>query len=98
MSEQATRTPDAPKRAVALRYDPARDAAPRVLAVGQGAVADEILRRAREAGVAVTEDEALAAVLSKLDVGQAIPPELYVVVAEVLAYVYRLEKRVARRR
>ena len=87
-----------PTRAVALRYDPASDAAPVVLASGQGLVAEEIVRRARAAGVSVTEDGQLAAVLSRLDVGTMIPPELYAVVAGVLAYVYRLDARVARRR
>ena len=90
--------PAEPKRAVALRYDPASDAAPVVMAAGQGLVADEIIRRAEAAGIAVTEDVSLAAVLSQLDVGEMIPPELYAVVAEVLAYVYRLDARVARRR
>lgn len=89
--------PPEPTRAVALRYDPSNDGAPVVVAAGQGLVADEILRRARAAGVAVTEDEQLAAVLSRLNVGEMIPPELYAVVAEVLAYVYRLDARVARR-
>lgn len=88
----------APRRAVALSYDPANHDAPVVTAAGQGAVAEEIIRRAREAGVPVTEDPRLAAVLSQIDVGQSIPPELYEVIAEVLAYVYRLEERVAERR
>ena len=87
-----------PTRAIALRFDPASDAAPVVMAAGQGLVAEEIIRRAQSAGVTVTEDEQLAAVLSHLDVGEMIPPELYAVVAEVLAYVYRLEARVAARR
>ena len=87
-----------PRRAVALSYDPAAADAPVVTAAGQGAVAEEIIRRAREAGVPVTEDPRLAAVLSQIDVGQVIPPELYTVIAEVLAYVYRLEDRVSRRR
>jgi flagellar biosynthesis protein len=81
-----------------MTYDPAQNDAPVVTAVGQGAVAEEIIRRAREAGVPVTEDPRLAAVLSQIDVGEVIPPELYAVVAEVLAYVYRLEDRVNRRR
>ena len=92
-----TSRPHEPRRAVAIHYDPANADAPVVTAVGQGAVAEEIIRRAREAGVPVTEDGRLAAVLSQIDVGQAITPELYVVVAEVLAYVYRLEEQVARR-
>ena len=87
-----------PRKAVALTYDPAQADAPVVSAVGQGAVAEEIIRRAREAGVPVTEDPRLAAVLSQIDVGRAIPPELYQVIAEVLAYLYRLDERVSRRR
>lgn len=102
-SRSATGTPGAgarsePRRAVALTYDPNNADAPVVAAAGEGLVAEEIIRRAREAGVPVTEDPRLAAVLSQIDVGQVIPPELYAVVAEVLAYVYRLEERVARRR
>jgi flagellar biosynthesis protein len=87
-----------PRRAVALTYEPAAANAPVVTAAGQGAVAEEIIRRAREAGVPVTEDPRLAAVLSQIDVGRVIPPELYTVIAEVLAHVYRLEDRVNRRR
>jgi flagellar biosynthesis protein len=86
------------RRAVAISYDPANADAPVVTAAGQGLVADEIIRRAREAGVPVTEDPKLATVLSQIDVGRVIPPELYAVVAEVLAYVYRLEDRVSQRR
>ena len=87
-----------PRRAVAITYDPAQADVPVVTAVGEGLVADEIIRRAREAGVTVTEDAALATVLSQIDVGAMIPEELYTVVAEVLAYVYRLEERIGRRR
>jgi flagellar biosynthesis protein len=86
------------RRAVAITYDPAQQDVPVVTAVGEGLVAEEILRRARDAGVPVTEDPALAAVLSQIDVGAVIPPELYTVVAEVLAYIYRLEERIGRRR
>jgi flagellar biosynthesis protein len=90
--------PDTSRRAVALRYDPHGSTAPVVSAAGQGLVADEILRRAREAGVPITEDPQLAAVLSQIDVGAAIPPELYAVIAEVLAYVYGLDRRAGGRR
>jgi flagellar biosynthesis protein len=92
------RKPGEPRKAVALTYDPANADAPVVTAVGQGLVAEEIIRRAQAAGVPVTEDPRLAAVLSQIDVGAVIPPELYAVVAEVLAYVYRLDDRVNRRK
>ena len=97
-SPHGTERPGEPRRAVALTYDPANADAPVVTTVGQGAVAEEIIRRAREAGVPVTEDPRLAAVLSQIDVGRVIPPELYEVIAEVLAYVYRLDERVTRRK
>ena len=87
--------PSTRRQAIALVYDAENSAAPVVAAVGRGAIAEEILRRARAAGVPVTEDAALAQALGQLDVGDVIPPELYLVVAEVLAYVYRLEGRLA---
>jgi flagellar biosynthesis protein len=80
-------------RAVALGYDPERDAAPRVLAAGQGFLAEEILDLARANGIAIREDPALAAALASVEVDQVIPPELYALVAEVLAYVYRLQEK-----
>jgi flagellar biosynthesis protein len=83
--------PPPARSAVALRYERGHDAAPRVLATGRGGVADAIVRRARETGVTIREDEALTAALAHLDVGDTIPPELYRAVAEVLAYVYRLD-------
>ncbi len=70
----------------------AGDAAPRVVAKGQGMVADEIIRRAREAGVFVHESREMVSLLMGLDLDQRIPPELYVAVAELLAWIYRVEK------
>ncbi len=95
MSAQTER---GPLRAAALAYEPGLDLAPRLTAVGRGAVAEEIVRRAKQAGVTITQNEQLAVLLSQLDLDQAIPPELYVVVAEVLAYVHRLEARLAEHR
>jgi flagellar biosynthesis protein len=79
-----------PKRAVALRYDPARDAAPKVVAKGQGPTAEEILKLARRNAVPVREDPTLVAVLSRLNIDQEIPPEVYRAVAAVLAFLYRV--------
>jgi flagellar biosynthesis protein len=84
-----------PKKAVALKYDPENGSAPTVIAKGQGVIADEILRRAQENGVPVQEDSSLVEVLSKLDLDQEIPPELYNLVAEVLSFVYRSDRRAA---
>ncbi len=77
--------------AVALRYE-SREPAPRVVAKGQGLIAEQILERAREAGVYVHESPELLSLLMKLDLDERIPPQLYVAVAELLAWVYRLEQ------
>lgn len=81
--------------AVALRYNEDKEAAPRVLAKGQGNVADKILDIAREQGIPIRDDPDLVEALAKLDVGSLIPAELYPAVAEVLAFVYRQNQRYA---
>ncbi|MBW2108081.1 MAG: EscU/YscU/HrcU family type III secretion system export apparatus switch protein [Deltaproteobacteria bacterium] len=75
-------------KAVALKYDQHRDPAPRVTAKGGGRVAERIIPLARAHGITVKDDPALVEILSKLALEQQIPPELYVVVAELLAIVY----------
>jgi len=82
--------------AVALRYRQRTDLAPRVAARGYGPVAEKILRLAREFDVPIRRDEDLAGALARLDVGDFIPEELYAVIAEVLAWVYRLNSRTQR--
>ncbi len=81
------------QNAVALGYDAEKDSAPRVLASGQGAVAEKIIALARQNGILIKEDPLLVAALAVLEVDTLIPPELYSVVAEVLAYVYRVQQR-----
>ncbi|NIA15971.1 MAG: hypothetical protein GWP08_18055, partial [Nitrospiraceae bacterium] len=81
---------NARRKAVALRYDGEQDSAPRVIAKGAGVVADRILALAAEHGVHVHNDPDLVAVLSRLDLDTLIPGDLYQAVAEVLAFVYRL--------
>jgi len=80
-------------KAVALRYDAAQDSAPQVIAKGSGLVAERILEIARQEGIHVHNDPDLVNVLSKLDIETAIPEDLFVAVAEVLAFVYRLNDR-----
>lgn len=80
-----------PRQAIALEYDP-EDEAPRVIASGKGALAERIIERAGEEGIPVHEDAQLADTLSKLDIGEMIPPELYEVVAEVLVFVDAMDK------
>jgi flagellar biosynthesis protein len=75
---------------VALRYNAAVDKAPKVIAKGHGFVAEKIMALARENGVPMREDTDLVQVLSQLDLNREIPPTLYRVVAELLAFVYRL--------
>jgi flagellar biosynthesis protein len=81
------------KKAVALKYAPGAQAAPVIAAKGRGFVAEAILAKAREHGVPVQEDASLVEVLSKLDIDQEIPPELYQLVAEILSFVYRSDRR-----
>lgn len=77
--------------AVALAYSKG-DAAPRVVAKGRGLIAREIIERAREAGVFVHESPELVGLLMQVDLDARIPPELYVAVAELLAWIYRVEQ------
>jgi flagellar biosynthesis protein len=81
------------RRATALGYEPGDDAAPRVLATGKGKVAERILEAAKENNIPIHEDPVLAAALATLEVDDVIPPELYMVVAEVLAYIYRIRQK-----
>ncbi len=82
---------DKNKTAVALSYE-AGDAAPKILASGKGYVAEQIIEEAKKADVPFYQDNELAETLSKLDIGDAIPPELYEVVAEILVFVNDMEK------
>ena len=82
--------PEKSKKAVALRYKTGDDNAPRVTAKGTGLIAEKIIEMARKHGIPIKDDPDLIEVLSRLDLNQEIPPELYVVVAELLAFVYRL--------
>jgi len=82
-----------PTTAVALRYAPTTGAAPQLVAKGEGFMAQEILRVARENDVPLRQDSALAGALATLDIGSQIPPELFRAVAEVLAFVYKMNGR-----
>ncbi|GAA4713011.1 EscU/YscU/HrcU family type III secretion system export apparatus switch protein [Brevibacillus fulvus] len=80
------------KQAVALRYQAGVTDAPTVIAKGKGYIAENILKSAKENKIPIQEDPSLVEVLGKLDLNQQIPPELYQVVAEILAFVYRLDR------
>lgn len=76
--------------AVALGYQPGAGHAPEVVAKGYGRVAEHILELARERGIPVHEDADLAEVLARLDTGSEIPEELYEAIAEILAFIYKM--------
>ena len=80
-----------PTQAVALKYDPA-DNAPKVIAMGRGALADRIIEKAKDSNIPVHRDDKLADTLSKLEIGDMIPPELYSAVAEILVFVDSMDK------
>jgi flagellar biosynthesis protein len=83
-----------PRRASALKYEGA--GAPKVVASGKGLIAERILQVARESGIAVREDAALAEALAGLDLDREIPQDLYAAVAEALAWAYSLDLRARR--
>lgn len=80
------------KIAAAIKYDIEKDPAPIMIAAGKGSVADEILKIAEENNIPLYEDPNLAKLLSSLEMESEIPPELYVLVAEVLSFVYKLDR------
>lgn len=82
---------DKEKTAVAIQYDPG-DAAPKILATGKGHVAQKIIEESKKADVPFYKDSKLADTLSRLEIGEAIPPELYEVVAEILVFVDDMDK------
>jgi flagellar biosynthesis protein len=85
--------PDQPKRAAALRYEGSDT--PRVAAAGRGLIAEAILE-AKKAGVPIREDKALAEALSGLELGSEVPEDLWVAVAQALAWAYKLDLKAAR--
>lgn len=79
------------KTAIALSYDP-KEAAPKVIASGKGYLADKIIEKAKETDIPLYQDEKLANTLSKIEIGNAIPPQLFEVVAEVLVFVDKMDR------
>jgi flagellar biosynthesis protein len=91
MPEAPEDAPQAPREAVALQYRNDAQGAPQVVAKGRGLIAEAIIQRAREAGVYVHESPQLVQLLMQVDLDAQIPPALYVAVAELLAWLWRLE-------
>jgi flagellar biosynthesis protein len=84
--------------AAALKYDPAKPDPPQVVAIGRGHLAQEIIRVAKDNGIALHEDAGLVEALAMLDVSDYIPRELYAVIAEILSYVFRVDAATAQSR
>ena len=82
----------AQRKAVALKYETERDLAPKVIAKGRGHVAEHILETAQKNSVPVYQDKTLVNMLMALEIDREIPPELYKAIAEVMAYVYKIDK------
>ena len=80
-------------QAIALKYRPKADQAPKVTAKGSGLVAEKIIELAKTHRIPIQEDPELVQVLSQLDFYQEIPPSVYAVVAEILAFIYHLNKK-----
>ena len=91
MSEQGKGLP----QAVALHYDHRPDSAPKVVAAGRGELAQKIIAAAQAAGVEIVEDPDLLEVLGRIPLGEEIPAELFQAVAEILAFIYRVNGRYA---
>ena len=85
---------DKTPKAVALKYDSKKDTAPRVIAKGRGNMAEKIIDVANAHNVPLYEDKNLVQILEALDLETEIPPELYRAVAEVLAFIYRLNSKI----
>ena len=83
------------KTAVAIEYVPG-EAAPKILATGKGQVAEKIIEKAKESNVPLYKDNKLADTLSRLQIGDMIPPELYEVVAEILVFVDDMDRMKAK--
>ncbi len=83
------------QQAVALHYDRQPDSAPKVVATGRGELAQKIIAAAEAAGVDIVQDPDLLEVLGRIPVGEEIPAELFQAVAEILAFIYRINGRYA---
>lgn len=84
-------------QAIALKHDVKSRKVPRVVATGKGIIAEEILKIAQQHDVPLYEDASLASILSKLQLETVIPPALFKMVAEILAFIYYLEKLAERK-
>lgn len=85
-------TPSAPTKAAALQYDKSKSAAPRLTARGRGLVAQRIIEMAEENNIPLYQDRDLMEILEKTEIDTEIPLEVYAVVAEIFAYIYKVNQ------
>jgi flagellar biosynthesis protein len=78
--------------AVALRYKEKQDSAPRIVARGQGVIAEKIREIAQQYGIPIHRDNDLVELLAQVDIDREIPPELYAAVAEILSWIYKANR------
>jgi flagellar biosynthesis protein len=95
--DELTLKPRKSLKAVAIKYELKKDRAPKIVATGKGTVAEKIIQIADEHNIPFFEDQTLTDLLSKLELDSDIPGELYTLVAEVLAFVYQLDKLAKKR-
>jgi len=81
------------EKAVALKYNKEKNRAPLVTAKGEGRTARKIIKIAQESGVALKKDEDLVELLSKIELDQEVPPQMYKAVAEVFSFLYKITKK-----
>ena len=86
------------KEAIALRYDEKQSDAPSVIAKGKGQIADQILKEAIDHQIPIQEDPTLVELLSKLNINDKIPEELYKAVAEVFAFIYQADRQAGKKK
>lgn len=91
-TEKRSPKAESPRTATALHYDAGDSEAPQVVATGRGQLADRIIALAEAHDIPLVNDPALAQTLAKLELNTEIPPNLYLAVAQILAYVYRLDQ------
>ncbi|WP_217585621.1 EscU/YscU/HrcU family type III secretion system export apparatus switch protein [Lentibacillus saliphilus] len=86
-------TPNNRKKAIAMKYDDNQEYVPKITAKGTGRTAENILKKAAEHNIPIQEDASLAELLSELNINEKIPEELYQAVAEVFAFIYRIDEQ-----
>jgi flagellar biosynthesis protein len=82
------------KKAIAIEYDPSKGGVPVIAAQGKGYIAQKIIELAEQNGIPMEEDASLVSNLIDLDLGEAVPPQLYAVIAEILLFLEEMEKNV----